>query len=341
MDYGWTLHTTSGVRANKDCREWFIYNAPDFCHIIQDFTDLGVAYALKFHTRTTLTKAWDSAPEETPPPILFYYEQVHKDPYLSLEPSIDWPWGFWSTSPDDFDACDIGDFSRSHLSQSPTRHLITYMGISSDRKHVWTQLLDRWIFVIEIQVEVEYDKFTPDECLALEEMRRCASDTDRAASSFMVLADGPKDQGEGVPGLNNSTIPQSRPEEAMFVAKGCFATTLSQPQVERAIWPKSSWTPYQLAELGRMSRRTGFIPSPPPPAHIGKGALRRIIDYMDAPFRVLTDRYDIPLNELSNWSGPLWARLSCRATQRSPTPAYAAGPVGVQITMYEDRETSW
>lgn len=46
MDYGWTLHTVTAVRENKDCRGWFMNSAVDFCHLPEEPDDLGIGAVL-------------------------------------------------------------------------------------------------------------------------------------------------------------------------------------------------------------------------------------------------------------------------------------------------------
>ncbi|KAI0747393.1 hypothetical protein C8Q74DRAFT_1401783 [Fomes fomentarius] len=246
MDYGWTLHTVTAVRENKDCRGWFMNSAVDFCHLPEEPDDLGIAYALKFHTWTTLAKVSEKAPERKPPPALYFYERVHRNAHISLDPTVEWPWGFWSTIPND--ACgrrelDPDQTHRPHAS----RHSITYMGCSADGKHTWVQLLGDWMFYIETQVEVQYYKLTPDECLVLREMRRCASDEDRADGNFEL---------EEVEPPTHTTAASS--SAALFWTTPLFAPNRGQRVQKCRFHTRSEATCLLVGERGYSRRRRGF-----------------------------------------------------------------------------------
>lgn len=114
-----------------------------------------LAYALKFHTWTTLAKVSEKASERKPPPALYFYERVHRTAHISLDPTVEWPWGFWSTLPND--ACGRKDIDpdQTHRPQA-SRHSITYMGCSADGRHTWVQFLGDWMFYIETQYAEGY-----------------------------------------------------------------------------------------------------------------------------------------------------------------------------------------
>ncbi len=107
-----------------------------------------VAYALKFRTRTSLVKISQGAASRKPPRRLYFYERVHDYPHASLDPKINWPWGFWSTSPND--QCLItADFENTHTSAA--RQSIAFLGVSQDREFTWAQQLGDWMFYIEVR----------------------------------------------------------------------------------------------------------------------------------------------------------------------------------------------
>ncbi len=89
----------------------------------------------------------DSAARQLPSQ-LYFYERVHEYASGSLDPNLDWPWGFWSTDPDD--QCVMRDSSEAHLSQ-PSKHCIAFSGISQeDCEYTWVQLLGPWTFKIQV-----------------------------------------------------------------------------------------------------------------------------------------------------------------------------------------------
>ena len=106
------------------------------------------AYALKFRTRTSLVKVSEDAASCKPPRRLYFYERVHDYPHASLDSKINWPWGFWSTDPND--ECDITEFHDAHLSL-PARHSIAFLGVSQDREFTWVQQLGSWMFYIQVR----------------------------------------------------------------------------------------------------------------------------------------------------------------------------------------------
>ncbi|KAI0697302.1 hypothetical protein C8T65DRAFT_662322 [Cerioporus squamosus] len=172
--------------------------APYLCGLSDLLEDLAVVYALKFHSRTSLVKISEGAASQKPPRKLYFYERVHDYPHASLDPKINWPWGFWSTNPND--QCEITTFDiNAHTSAAASsRHSITFLGVSQDREFTWAQQLGSWMFYIEVRVEVEYYKLTSEECLVLQEMDRYSGDNDADSEGrFEEISDTDEVVGEG------------------------------------------------------------------------------------------------------------------------------------------------
>ncbi|TBU53410.1 hypothetical protein BD310DRAFT_159087 [Dichomitus squalens] len=185
MNSGWTLETITSVREKADCRGWFMNYAVDLCHTEEDLDNLAIACALRFRTRTYLVAA-PGERHKALPPTLFFYERVHTEARTSLDSSLDWPMGFWSRDPnDEMEPVDPTDVQSAGI----RRQRITFRGISPDGEFVWVQQLEHWTFCVKVRVEVEYYRFTPDECLVLHEMQRWATPEDRANSRFELIED--------------------------------------------------------------------------------------------------------------------------------------------------------
>ena len=177
----------------------------------------NAAYSLRFRTRTHLIQPGSrDRRKAVPPPTLFFYERVHTKARASLDETLDWPWGFWSTDPhDDIEPLEIGDEDDIHK----RKLRITFLGVSQDGEFVWKQRVGHCAFRIGVQcvpssclqvatwtsqtrstaspqhayanafrrVEVSYHRFTRDECLVLREIKRWATPEDRAKSRFCMV----------------------------------------------------------------------------------------------------------------------------------------------------------
>ena len=100
----------------------------------------GAAYALKFRTRTHLIQPSGKSREAVPPPALFFYERVHTRAHESLDETLDWPWGFWSTKPHD----EMEPLERDDADGIRARkQRIRFQGVSRDGEFMWAQRVGR------------------------------------------------------------------------------------------------------------------------------------------------------------------------------------------------------
>ncbi|KAI0363251.1 hypothetical protein BV20DRAFT_1058201 [Pilatotrama ljubarskyi] len=173
MDCGWELLTATTVRESGDCQGWLLNQATRMCNLPLDLEDMAIATGLKFTTRSYLVNMFDKCGRTKPPPTLYFYERVHDYPRASLEERLDWPWGYWSTDPND--QSDIELIDDAHRAR---RHSIAFLGVAEDGAFRWMQIVADAMFCIDVRVEVECCKLTRDECLILREIRNAMQSED-------------------------------------------------------------------------------------------------------------------------------------------------------------------
>ncbi|KAM5536544.1 hypothetical protein V8D89_009821 [Ganoderma adspersum] len=179
MTFGWTfenVYTAANTRGDSsDCQEWFRNHDLDFFHAVDNIDDLAIAYGFEFRTRSHLVPlaGWDeNADVFVPPPTLYFYERAHTRKSTSAYESLAMPWGFWSTDPN-------GLRYPLEIDGRPGRRPEP-KGVLPSGEFVWVQQFPRCAFIIKVRVDVLYYRFTPDECLVLNEMLRCATPEQRA-----------------------------------------------------------------------------------------------------------------------------------------------------------------
>ncbi|KAI0351568.1 hypothetical protein OH77DRAFT_931272 [Trametes cingulata] len=165
MEHDWELLTMTTVRESGDCKGWFLDQATRLCKLPLDFEDVAIgepisavneerrilivvriATALKFTTRTYLVHMFDKCGRTKPPPTLYFYERVHDYPRASLDERLDWPWGYWSTDPND--QSDIELIDDAHRAR---RHSIAFLGVAEDGAFRWMQIVEDAMFCIDIR----------------------------------------------------------------------------------------------------------------------------------------------------------------------------------------------
>ncbi|KAI8982949.1 hypothetical protein BD414DRAFT_537953 [Trametes punicea] len=171
MDYGWCLQTQTRVRENGDCTGWFINQGIRLRDLPLDLGDLSIATGLNFTTQSYLVNMFDQSGRKKPPPTLYFYERVHQYPRASLDidERLDWPWGYWSSDPDD--KLEIERVQDSHRARE---HSIAFLGVTEEGTFRWMQIVEDCLMCIDVRVEVEYCKYTPDQCMVLEEIQEAA-----------------------------------------------------------------------------------------------------------------------------------------------------------------------
>ncbi|KAI0647639.1 hypothetical protein C8Q79DRAFT_640836 [Trametes meyenii] len=174
IDFGWYLRTSTVVRESGDCRGWFVRSAIGMRDLHLDMGDLAIATALTFTTVSYPVRPFDRTGRRKPPRTLYFYERVHDYPRASLDPDLDWPWGFWSEDPD-ADA-DIELIDDAHLARSLS---IAFQGVVEGNIFRWLQIVGDFLFHIDVRVEVEYCQLTADESKVLKEIRVASDMEDR------------------------------------------------------------------------------------------------------------------------------------------------------------------
>ncbi|KAI9065056.1 hypothetical protein FKP32DRAFT_1590950 [Trametes sanguinea] len=171
LESGWRVHTMTAVRESGDCPGWLIEQATRLRDLPLDYADLSMATALKFTTQTYVVDMFDKSGKAKPPPTLYFFERVHDNPRASLDVDgrLDWPWGYWSTVPDDF-----LEIERAQDAHRARGHSIAYVGAVEEGTYRWMQIVEDCLMHIDVRVEVEYCKYTPDECVLLEEIQEAA-----------------------------------------------------------------------------------------------------------------------------------------------------------------------
>ncbi|KAI0325011.1 hypothetical protein GY45DRAFT_309062 [Cubamyces sp. BRFM 1775] len=171
MDYGWCLQTATTVRAIGDCSGWFIRQGVRLRDLPLDPADMAIAIGLRFTTQTYLVDMFDKSGRKKPPPRLYFYERVHDYPRatLDVDARLEWPWSYWSVNPQD--RLEIERLQDAHRSRA---HSIAFVGLTKEGTFRWMQIIEDCLMHIDVRVEVEYSRFTPDECLVLEEIQEAA-----------------------------------------------------------------------------------------------------------------------------------------------------------------------
>ncbi|KAI0672624.1 hypothetical protein C8Q78DRAFT_668693 [Trametes maxima] len=172
MEFGWYLRTMTVVRESGDCRGWFVRSAIGMRDLHLDMGDLAIATALTFTTVSYPVTMLDRSGRRRLPLTLYFHERVHEYPRASLDPDLDWPWGFWSEDPDA--EADIELIDDAHLARSLS---IAFQGVVEGNIFRWLQIVGDCLFHIDVRVEAEYCQFTADEGKVLQEINE-ASDVE-------------------------------------------------------------------------------------------------------------------------------------------------------------------
>ena len=84
-------------------------------------------------------------------PTLYFFEREHSHAQTSLDWTLDWPWAFWSTDPNDtWHLDDIGEASESHRAYY-RKPAIAFLGVSQEGVFMWLQLIGGHMFHIDIR----------------------------------------------------------------------------------------------------------------------------------------------------------------------------------------------
>ncbi|KAJ8472475.1 hypothetical protein ONZ51_g8498 [Trametes cubensis] len=171
LDHGWCLQTATTVRAIGDCSGWFINQGVRLRDLPLDPADMAIATGLRFTTQTYLVDMFDKCGTKKPPSTLYFYERVHDYPRatLDVDARLEWPWSYWSTDPQD--RLEIERLQDAHRSRA---HSIAFVGLTQEGTFRWMQIVEDCLMHIDVRVEVEHCRYTPDECLVLEEIQEAA-----------------------------------------------------------------------------------------------------------------------------------------------------------------------
>ncbi|KAH9884118.1 hypothetical protein C8Q73DRAFT_796355 [Cubamyces lactineus] len=180
LNYGLCLQTATTVRAIGDCSGWFINQGVRLRDLPLDPADMAIATGLRFTTETYLVHMFDQSGRKKPPSTLYFYERVHDYPRatLDIDARLEWPWSYWSTDPQD--RLEIERLQDAHRSRA---HSIAFVGLTEEGTFRWMQIVEDCMMHIDVRVEVEYSRYTPDECLVLEEIQEAAITEDEHMQS--------------------------------------------------------------------------------------------------------------------------------------------------------------